>query len=161
MDRQRRITMKANQITNERIKESRITNASFTISQDTIIQLSLIDAKKVKAWGKQLRDLYYLVEELEDHKARYLTGTMQHRDVEYDFESRSRKKEMAANVAYNLTVSMNKLARANGLPPVLPYMGEMNKTETIACLLVYVENLVGNSEYASYMRKIRRLANAS
>ena len=152
--------MKTSQITNEKVKNSRITNASFTISQTTIIQLSLINEEKTKAWGKQLRDLYYLIEELEDYKARHMTDGMLHKDVGYDFESRLRKKEMAVNVAYNLTLSMNRLAEAYSLPPVLPYIREMSRDEAIAALLVYVETLVSNSEYASYMRKIRRLADA-
>jgi len=153
--------MKTNQINKEKVERARVTKASFSISQNSLIKLSVINEGKVKAWGKQLRDLYYLIEELEEYKARRLTGSMQFKDVEYDFESRSRKKEMAVNVAYNLTVSMNRLAEANGLSPVLPYMDEMSKTEAIAALLVYVETLVGNSEYASYMRKIRRYADAS
>ena len=113
----------------------KVVNKSFRLVNKTVVNRLLeLEPAFMNGWAKQLGLVCGLCVEVAMHLERKqdfkAIGEIPYTvmDVLYPLQERTAKLAMAINVIYTMTKRANKLARENGLEPVLPNMGGCRKT---------------------------------
>ena len=125
-----------------------------SINMRSIQQLAAIqdEADAVRYLALVFGRFYSLVSQREQYRAHARTGFRTVEEVLIDPHELDSKVQMAENVAINTLKNFNKKATYNGLDEVLPDLESMCRKEIAACILIYVQNSVSYSKYASYMK---------
>ena len=122
---------------------------ALRVKREVISKLIMLEPESLAKWTKQVCRLYALVAQVEQYWILRTHVPLPSRDLEHDFEGRSRRLQAEADAVCRDIRGINKLAYAHSLPAVLPRAGDW--FETTALLLDYVESLVAQSGYSRFM----------
>lgn len=125
-----------------------------SISMKTIQELAAIkeEADAVRNLALVFGRFYSLVSQREQYRAHAMTGFRTVEEVLIDPHELDSKVQMAENVAINTLRNFNKKASYRGIGAVLPDLENMCRKEIAACILIYVQDSVSCSKYATYMK---------